>query len=151
MIVKFRKPPEVHRPQTSRWEAVFKVSPNAEIWMLNLRKALPYGFYPVFCDLVNDKPIPRYDIPLTPEELSRDSRLVSGWGNRFFWSETSKTFLVQLLETHEPSNRPDDVEQIVFSGSDFKIRKILKAKDIIFMPNSEFQEVYPEMHPDRST
>jgi hypothetical protein len=140
----------MHRPHTARWHAVFKVDRDHEIWILDLRSALPYKFYPVLCDLVNDKPIPRYAVPLTSEELMSDLRTLDGWGHRFFWSEKSQVFVVQLLLTFEPSSRPSEIEQVFISGSDFKTRKILKEEDVVLLPNSEFKEVYPEMHPDRS-
>ncbi len=149
MSHKFRTPLKIKTPGPSRWAAVFRVDTETEIWFLDLRNALPNFFYPVFCRLVNDTPIANYEIPSKIESLKEDQRLVKGWGDKFYWSGESRTFVVQLLHTYEYADRSEN-EQIFLSGESFVVSKTLLKQNILFLPNSDFKEVFPEMHPDRS-
>lgn len=147
MTIKFRTPPKMRLPESARWECVFRLPDEIELWLLGLRKASP-GYYPVFCRLNNDLPTPLYAVPLTSPELKSDHRVLKNWGDQFFWSKKENVFVVQLKNTFEYSNRLE-TEQVFFSGDTFEIQKILKNENLMILSKPNFNEVFPEMHPDR--
>jgi hypothetical protein len=148
MNYKFRVPPELSKPSTSRWFALFRINSKTEIWFIDMRNNLPNYFFPVVCDLQDKKPIPRYSISVEIEDFKKDHRLIEGWGDRFFWSEANKTFVIQISKTFEPSSRPEESFQIFLSGND--LLSIKKLEKMLLFPNEDYLEIYPEMHPDRN-
>lgn len=149
MNFKFRNPPKLDQPSSSRWKGVIRISTQAEIWFLDLRSALPYHYFIVFCDVIKDIAIPRYHISHQGESFIESGPVVKGWGDRFFWSDKSQTLAIQLLHTFEYSERTE-TEQIFLSGNNFNSSRTFTNQELQFLPDKDFREVFPEMHPDRS-
>src|ERR1700722_15905912 len=144
--MKFRKPPEIALPDSARWYGVIVFEPAMELWLAALRiPERPNAFHAGLCERQGRGAKPVHAIP---KQLAQHGRTFDIWPDRFFLARGSELRLIlQWCETFEYSRRIE-TRQAILGGPELTLLET--PSELLMLPNGEYSEVFPEMHPDRS-